>query len=229
MTSPTGRTEGGTRSPWVLSALALTVSLLLLTTLVATSWAPLHQLDLRVATWGYSQTSGRPGATAWWIGVATYGAPVVQRGLVLVLAGVMALRDQRPTALWLVAVVVVENIVAPFTKLLLSRPRPQWSSPIAVEPSTSYPSGHVAAAATFALAVIVLLPRLTTTRLSRRLAAGATLLLAGLICADRILLGVHYLTDVAGGILLGTLLTVLLVPLLPGSGSGPARPASAPG
>ena len=69
-------------------------------------------------------------------------------------------------------------------------------------PSTgSMPSGHAATAFAAATALALLFPRL-------RLAAYA---LAALICVSRVYLGVHYVSDVVVGALLGALIGVAVV------------------
>lgn len=192
---------------WVTAAV-LAVLFVLLTAAVAAPWAPLDRLDVRVADGGYADTYRHPHLTSFWLTVASWGQPVVQRGLMLVLAVVLAVRHHRSTAVWLVALVVVENLVAPGMKHVLNRPRPEWDNPITVEHSTSFPSGHATAAATFALAVLLVLPLLIRSRAWRWVVGAVTVVVALLICADRIMLGVHYLSDVVGGVLLGGLLAV---------------------
>jgi undecaprenyl-diphosphatase len=129
--------------------------------------------------------------------------------VLLVLTGVVQLfQGRRALGVWLIAVPVAENVVAPFSKYLLNRPRPHWLHPIAVEHSTSYPSGHAAGAGMFACAVALAV--LTTVRGA---AARWALLIGGVVVAlvisvDRIFLGVHYLSDVVGGILLGVAITL---------------------
>jgi membrane-associated phospholipid phosphatase len=108
----------------------------------------------------------------------------------------------------LVGLAVVENIVGPATKYLLTRPRPHWLHPIAVEHSTSYPSGHATAAGMFATALV--LTALTCIRPGPRriVALGVVALIIGVVAADRILLAVHSLSDVVGGVLLGAALAL---------------------
>jgi membrane-associated phospholipid phosphatase len=190
-------------------AAILAVAMVVLTLAVAGAWAPLLHLDKRVADWGYRQTYGHQSLTDWWIGVQRYGAPLFQRGLMLVVAVVLVARRHVGAAIWLALLVVVENLVAPSAKYLLSRPRPLWGRPISVEHSTSYPSGHATAAAAFAVAVLLLLPQLAASHTGRLAIGLATVALSGIICADRIFLGVHYLSDVVGGVLLGSVITLV--------------------
>ena len=180
----------------------------LLTIAVAVDLGPVARLDHGVARWGYDRTVGHDALITWWSTIAHWGAPWVLR-LALVAAAVVQLRHRRyHIAVWLVAVAVVENVVAPAAKYGLSRPRPEWDNPIAVEHSLSYPSGHAAAAGMFATA-LALLVMVTVRRRDVRMAlTTVVVVVAGLVAASRIFLGVHYLTDVVAGLLLGAALAL---------------------
>ncbi len=100
-------------------------------------------------------------------------------------------------------------------KAAVDRPRPPESLRLVTVGSASYPSGHTAIATAVAASMIVAAWR------SRRIALrhGAVALLVALpvvVGLSRLALGVHWLTDVIGGALLGLgwvlLLTALLVP-----------------
>lgn len=95
-------------------------------------------------------------------------------------------------------------------KAAFGRVRPEHLTEIVTEASYSYPSGHAAGS----ILVYGLLAWLVTRDLPprRRLPAFciALLLVAG-IAATRVLLQVHYLTDVIGGVLLGVCSLTLAV------------------
>jgi undecaprenyl-diphosphatase len=174
-----------------------------LTVALAVGASGVAAVDHRVLVWGFRATEGFAVRSAWWLAVAKYGAPVVLRAILLVVAAAQAVKGRWHIAGWLVGVVLAENLLAPGAKLLLNRPRPHWLHPIAVEHSLSFPSGHAAGAGMF-LSVVVLLAQMNVS--SRALRIGVTSLatvVALTICADRVFLGVHYLSDVVGGVLLG--------------------------
>ena len=194
------------RAAWSL-AVAL-VGLALVTAMLLVGWSPLHRVDHAVADWGYRLTYRHSVRSTVWTDVASWGQPIVLR-VVLVLTGLYQLwRGRRALGAWLVAVPIVENVVAPSSKYLLNRPRPHWLHPIAVEHSTSFPSGHAAGAGMFALAVALVAAVTLRSALARRAVSAAGLVVALVICLDRIFLGVHYLSDVVGGILLGAAVTL---------------------
>ena len=92
----------------------------------------------------------------------------------------------------------VASVLANILKPAFDRPRPPAGHPelhplVALSGSASMPSGHAAGAFAAAVAVGLVHPRLR----------WPLLLLAGLIALSRVLLGVHYLSDVIAGAALG--------------------------
>lgn len=115
-------------------------------------------------------------------------------------------------------------------KWLVGRPRPQLPDPVAVAAGKSFPSGHSQAAIVcYGVLLVVFLPAVAP-RLRPWLVALAGLLVA-LIGFSRIALGVHYLSDVIGAYLIGTVWLIAMVAAF-GAGRGltpagrqPERPA----
>lgn len=183
---------------WLVVGLGL--HLVVLTLAVATQWSPLVRLDDWASSHAFAATHGYDGRTTAWTVVTDAGGPDPMR-LLLVAVGLGALvrRRVRP-GLWLIGLALVEGVVAPASKLLLDRPRPSWPDPITVLSSTSYPSGHATAAAAAAVALSLLARRTAVT--------WVCLVTAVAVAASRVFLGAHYLSDVAGGLLLGALLAL---------------------
>jgi undecaprenyl-diphosphatase len=190
-------------------ALGLIALFALLTLGAATGWSPLESLDHAVGGWAYDRTYGHPMLRSFWLIVTTVGQPWVLR-LTLVAAAVFhAWRRSWSIAGWLLGTAVVENVVAPLAKYLLSRPRPYWKSPITVARGLGYPSGHAAGAAMFVTTMTLLVLTTVVRHSVRRLCIGTVTAVAVLVSASRIFLGVHYLTDVLAGLLLGAALSLL--------------------
>ena len=198
--------------PRVLGTLlgSLGLALVVLTALVAIAWGPLLDLDETIADAAFDFSVGHPA----WVGVleliAFLSEPIILR-LVLLVAAVVALsRREFRIAIWLLVVTVVENILAPLSKYLLDRPRPfeRWADPISAIGGFSYPSGHAAGAGMFGTTLILLTIVLVQKGLVRRLLITLWAALWVIVGLDRIFLGVHYLSDVVGGILLGTLIAL---------------------
>ena len=207
---PRGReTLGGigpTRAGWLLAIAALVLGTL--TVALVRGFDPLDRLDTTVAAWGYGATYGHHVLSDWWIGVAVYGQPIVLRAALGLVALYLAHKRRWALAVWLVGITLAENVIAPLTKHLLSRPRPDWLHPITIEHSLSYPSGHAAAAGTFTTAMILLVLATVSPGWRRRLMEAFAVLVGFIIAMDRIFLGVHYLSDVIGGVLLGAVIAL---------------------
>jgi undecaprenyl-diphosphatase len=86
-------------------------------------------------------------------------------------------------------------------KSLLDRVRPT-ANPIAHTLGPSFPSGHTTGAAACFAAFALVLGR-GRSRNTQAVLAGAAVFVALAVAASRVLLGVHWLTDVLGGLALG--------------------------
>lgn len=111
---------------------------------------------------------------------------------------------KRPPVAALVATAMAgSGILNSIVKLLISRPRPRlFHSPIHV-PGLSFPSGHAQESMVLGLAVLFVIAQ---THASRPLIVCSAALIAvciALVGLSRIILGVHYPTDVLGGYALG--------------------------
>jgi undecaprenyl-diphosphatase len=115
-------------------------------------------------------------------------------------------------ALWLrsragVAFVVLCGLgqfaLSNLVKVLVDRERPDLL-PLTGFSGASFPSGHSTAAAAAWLAAALVVGRLLPPRL-RPVAVGLAAGIAGSVAASRVLLGVHWFTDVLAGLLLGWL------------------------
>lgn len=191
------------------TTVAVVVALLAVTGAVATRWSPLIDIDKAVAVWAYDLTSRHPEVGSWWTVVDRYSEPILLRIGMVILGGFLAWRRRWALAGWLVGAAVVENLAAPYSKYVLERPRPQWPHPLVVEHTTSYPAGHPAGVATFATAIILVALVTLSSDAARSAVIAAALLLVTVICLDRIFLGLHYVSDVVGGLLLGVAVPML--------------------
>ena len=102
---------------------------------------------------------------------------------------------------FLLTVVLGEVVLVNSIKDLLHRVRPTFN-PIAETLGPSFPSGHSATAAAFYAAVALVLARRRSPR-TRSLLAGAAVAVAIGVAASRVLLGVHWLSDVVAGLAFG--------------------------
>ena len=134
--------------------------------------------------------------------VAIVTHPWVLRVAALVCAVLLWRRGERRVAVWLGVTFAIAGALSAGLKVLVARARPAFDDPIAHAGGYSFPSGHALAAMVAAgCAVVLLHPRLRGgARAALWLAAGAFVLLVGL---NRVVLGVHYLTDVVAGWIVG--------------------------
>ena len=86
-------------------------------------------------------------------------------------------------------------------KQLLDRVRPTFN-PITETLGPSFPSGHSATAAALYAAVALVLARRRSPRVRALLAGGAVGIAVGVACS-RVMLGVHWLSDVVAGLAFG--------------------------
>ncbi len=88
-------------------------------------------------------------------------------------------------------------------KLVVDRARPHLSDPVAVAAGKSFPSGHAQAAIVgYGVLLAVFLPVIS--RRWRAVVLTVAVLMVLLVGFSRIALGVHYLSDVVGAYLIGT-------------------------
>jgi undecaprenyl-diphosphatase len=88
-------------------------------------------------------------------------------------------------------------------KLLLRQARPMEAI-ITLPPSYGFPSGHSVAASALFLTLALVAAARSPHLGACRLLVGAGIGIALLVAWSRVYLGVHYLTDVVGGLLLGS-------------------------
>ncbi len=195
--------------PTSLTGLALTVGLALLALGAAAVGVMfvmiqrdtgLAHYDLSAARWGGDNATNA--STRILRDVSLLGGTPVMIA-VAVATAIVQYRRTRTAAVFgfLTLVVAGQVILTNLTKLLVGRDRPSIHQLTGFSGS-SFPSGHAAtAAATFA-AVALLIGRGRSRPTKALLATGAAAIATG-VAVTRVLLGVHWLTDVVAGLALG--------------------------
>ncbi len=123
----------------------------------------------------------------------------------LVIAGLLLWKRHVRPAAWVVSVTLVTTLVTTVMKTAFERPRPTYAHMQLLD--GAFPSGHSSGTACLAGIFMVLATMFLRRRSQRRLVAVAGIALALLIGLDRLLLGVHGITDVVAGFALA--ITVL--------------------
>jgi undecaprenyl-diphosphatase len=128
------------------------------------------------------------------------GDPLVVTALTVVLALLLWWRGDRRGALFVVVTRLLAMVVSTGVKLLVRRPRPLLAHPLAHASGYSFPSGHaLGSAALWASIAFVAAGR----GLPRARALAVAMAVPVVVASTRVVLGVHYVTDVVGGLLLG--------------------------
>ncbi len=186
----------------VLVTLPAFLAVALIAVAVEDAWAPLRRLDGSASQHMHSFALGHPVWVHSMLIVSDVGSPTVMRTLVAVLAVVLWLRHARRLALWAAATVAGGALIDVVLKAAVGRARPHFAHPVAIAPGGSFPSGH---AFTSALAAgVVLLWVLPLLSARGKAAAWIVAVLVPLaVGVSRVALGVHWVSDVVGGWLLG--------------------------
>jgi undecaprenyl-diphosphatase len=162
--------------------------------------AGLAHYDLSAARWGAAHAT--PGSTRFLRDVSLLGGTPVMIAVALAVTIEETIRTHRAAVLGFVLLVIGgELILQNVTKLIVDRARPDIHRLTGFSGS-SFPSGHATtAAATFA-AVAFLIGRRRSQR-TKAFLAGAAAAIAVAVATTRVLLGVHWLTDVIAGLAMG--------------------------
>lgn len=127
-------------------------------------------------------------------------APVVT--LIAMLATLYALAAGRQrivlALLWTPLSFLLDDVL----KLLFQHPRPTEAI-IAIPDSYSFPSGHAVAASALYITLALIAGDGERRQRPRRILVWSGVIVAVLVAWSRVYLGVHYLSDVVGGLLLG--------------------------
>ncbi|HZE01852.1 MAG TPA: phosphatase PAP2 family protein [Pseudonocardiaceae bacterium] len=193
--------------------------------LVAAHWPPLLTGDQAADSAAHVDVLAQP----WLLAAARAATTAGDSDVVNVVAAAVAIA-LLIIRFWRGAVLVViarigELASTTAVKDLLARPRPTLLNPVDHAAGYSFPSGHAAgAAAVYGALVVLVLPRAIRWARALLLAAGTSLISA--VAASRVLLGVHYPSDVAAGAALGlawvgiAALLVLLMETVRGGNAG---------
>ncbi|MFF0568725.1 phosphatase PAP2 family protein [Streptomyces sp. NPDC004041] len=225
MPSPHFRFRSPNRSPRTAPALrtgavAGAASVVLLA-LVAVRWSPLMALDRSVAEALHRHAVADPGLvrvnrvlTDWvW-------DPWTMRALIAVAVVVLWWRGARRLALWVAATSLLASLFQQALKAVVGRERPRWPDPVDSAQFAAFPSGH-AMTAVVTCGLLLWLLRLYGAGPGLWAAALTVAVVSAVgVAVTRVYLGVHWLTDVVGGALLGVAVVAL-------SAAGYARYAAA--
>lgn len=177
--------------PWLVAAFAA------VSTAVTAGWtAPLDQAVVMAVTGHRSDVLNNAAVNITALG----SAPIVTLiALIVALYAVAAGRQRIVLALlWTPLSFLLDDGL----KLLVQHPRPTEAI-IALPDSYSYPSGHTVAASALYITLALIAASAERRQRPRVLLVLSGVTVALLVAWSRVYLGVHYLSDVIGGLLLG--------------------------
>ena len=170
--------------------------------MVTTRAAPVIHVDQNTSNALHAFALHHHRFTAWMLWISRIGSPL---GWWVVLTPVtcwLVYRRLHRLAAFLVVTALGSSLLNDLTKSAVDRARPTLIDPVARAHGTSFPSGH-AQAATVGCGILVLIFLPVIGREHRRWLWLAAALVVATIGFSRIALGVHYLSDVLGGLLIG--------------------------
>ncbi len=132
----------------------------------------------------------------------------------LLVIGALAMKFRRwIEPAFITAAVTLETAVFATAAFLVGRDRPPVEQLDVSPPTASFPSGHTAAAVAFYGGLAVLVWMYNRNRVARYAAAAGAVLIPLFVAVSRLYRGMHYLTDVIAGLLLGIASVYLTVQL----------------
>lgn len=182
----------------LLGALTVVVATVPLAVLIRADNPGLVEADLEVSRTAQEATGANDLLLTTAKAVTLLGEPVLLTIAAAVLtAGLFATGHRRLAAFVLVARVGA-MLLSTGLKLAVDRTRPVFDEPIAIALGASFPSGHaLGSAAFYATLAVLLLPY------AAKRAVTAAVVISGAVAASRVLLGVHFPSDVTAGLMIG--------------------------
>ncbi|AHE55740.1 phosphatase PAP2 family protein [Sphingomonas sanxanigenens] len=195
----------------VAGALCILLSLLIGFSLGAT---PIVLADL----WLIEQAAALRADAGPWIAFTRIGDAPARIGFAAVAVVLLLVRRKAGAAALLPLATLIETVATSGLKLAFARPRPALLDHLDTVVTLSFPSGHAAHnMALWALAALLLLPR--------RGWAAAALVVPLLVGVSRVVLGVHWPSDVLAGWLFGGGMALIAVAVHDRLGTNPRATA----
>ncbi|HVE62336.1 MAG TPA: phosphatase PAP2 family protein [Mycobacteriales bacterium] len=186
------------------------VLVLPLAVLVRRNWPPLTRLDTAVTAAAERAGHDVDGLLSL-ARVLTYlGDPWLLTAASALLAVALVMVGAPRLAAYVATARVAAALLSPVLKAIVGRDRPLFDEPVAAAFGPSFPSGHALGAATFWPVLFVVLLAVVLTRPRWRWGAGvAAGVIIAIVAGSRVVLGVHYLSDVLAGVLIGLALAAI--------------------
>jgi membrane-associated phospholipid phosphatase len=186
----------------VAVAVFLAVPFTVLAVLVGDKHGFVVDLDRRTARSLHQYALQHPGFTAGMKVVSTIGMPAAWWLVLVPLFAWLVLARRWRLAVFVAVTAAGSPLLSQLCKHVVGRVRPALAHPVATAGGRSFPSGHaLTATVAFGILVLVFGPLVgRTARIWLCLVAAAGIALIGF---SRLALGVHFLSDVVGAVLIG--------------------------
>ena len=178
------------------------VTFVLLLLLVRAGWPPLRDLDASTAEALNRIGTAHPELVKTAEVVSDVFDPNVFRVALTLIALVYLINGERHHATWLVVTVFGGAALGFALKVIVGRARPVLPDPVSTAPGMSFPSGH-ALGASIGCCLLLLIALRFLPRGGRVAAVIAAGLVVVSVALARVVLGVHFVSDVLAGITLG--------------------------
>lgn len=209
---------------WWPATAALLGFVLLAGGLVRMPWQPLRAVDQHAAARLHGWAADQPVVEGAMQVVTELGGGEARTVLLGALTIFLLVRRQVRAAVFVAVSGLVGAALSEVTKAVVGRERPPTASGTDVS-GLAYPSGHAMGSAVAAMVVlIVLLPRATSAWRWGAVTLGAAFVVA--VGLSRVVLGVHWPSDVIGGWLLALAWVLTTTAVLRPTRERPARPSS---
>lgn len=166
---------------------------------------------LDVAALGWLAMHRTPGLNQFFSAVSGLGSWLFVSSLTLISCIACLFVGARRAAATLVIAVLGIPMLIVVLKPFYGRARPDAVAHLDVVDSASFPSGHALAAAVFFGTTALIAAERTASELRRVLITAAAGSIIVLVALSRVYLGVHYSSDVLGGVLVGTTWSLLVL------------------
>ncbi|MEV6155034.1 phosphatase PAP2 family protein [Nonomuraea sp. NPDC052129] len=185
-----------------IASLAVALIMVPFSLLLVVAKMPVNGLDKQVADDLHAYAITHPGVTRVLIVWTDLFGPWPWRIAVIVFAAWLWHKGARRLAVWAIVTITVGGLLGLALKIITARARPHLPDPVALAPGDSFPSGH-AVNVTLGAGVVVLLLLPMLPQWGRRVTWAIACFLVLSVGYTRIALGVHWVSDVIAGIILG--------------------------
>lgn len=207
-----GRDRGANswaRALWMFCALLGVATFVVLAREVMTS-GPITAFDARYLAMRHSLAT--PFGIRFFLAFTMLGSPVLLTGLSLIVAGGLAASRRRDLTIGWVSAFAGAALIVQTAKRTIQHPRPAGAAQYLHGVSFSFPSGHVVGSVVgFGMLAYVLSRLVFRGHWSRRVLYLLAASMIAMIAWSRIYLGVHFVSDVVGGIAIGGAWLILCI------------------